>query len=140
MSVIHAGTVRLYKDVSGTYTPFACGTNVSINVTRETRDTTCKDSTGDYRDVAAGLIGGTASMTGLYSEDSTNLKADSILDDLTNGTAVTIQYSVGTTGTKYYRASAIVTNWSLEAGNVGENATYSAEFQITGAISHGDIA
>lgn len=138
--VVHAGAVRLYKDVSGTYTPFACGTNVAINVSRETRDTTCKDSTGSYRDVEPGLISGTVSMSGLYSEDATNIKADAILDDLTAGTEVTVQYSVGTTGSKYYRANAIVTSWSLEAGNVGENATYSAELQITGAISHGDIA
>lgn len=138
--VVHAKLVRIYVDVASVMTPIGCLTDVSFSLSRDFRDTTCKDSTGDFRDVQPGLLSGEASFTGYYTEDTTNLTPIDMLTYLTGGTLITIQYTTDVTGDSYLEADGYIGSIEFSAGNVGDNAQFSGTISITGAVTSGTVA
>lgn len=138
--IIDGRLLKIWKNVGGTLTPVACATECSISLSKSTRDITCKDSDAGYQDFLAGVTSGTISVSGLYSQSATNIKADALYDDFTAGTPVTIRFSTEVSGDTYYECQAIITSWEVSSPNSGDNVTYSATFQIKGAITKDTVA
>ena len=58
---------------------------------------------------------------------------DDLFTDLISGTALTIKFTTDVQGDNVFTMSAICTSLDLNAG-VEENTSYSASFEVTGAI------
>lgn len=125
------GTVFLLK-IGGTALPDQTEGSISINM--ETRDITTKDSSG-YRELLEGVRSGSISVSGLVDDDGAGGAGSVLFQDLDSRTAQTIIFGFDDTSDDYfYSCSAFCT--SLEVGGGTEdNVTYSATFEITGAIT-----
>jgi TP901-1 family phage major tail protein len=125
------GTVFLLK-IGGTALPDQTEGSISINL--ETRDITTKDSSG-YRELLEGVRSGSISVSGLVDDDGTGGAGADLFAALNGRTAQTIIFGLDDTSDDYfYSCSAFCT--SLEVGGGTEdNVTYSATFEITGAIT-----
>ena len=125
------GTVFLLK-IGGTALPDQTEGSISINL--ETRDITTKDSSG-YRELLEGVRSGSISVSGLVDDDGTGGAGADLFSALNGRTAQTIIFGLDDSSDDYfYSCSAFCT--SLEVGGGTEdNVTYSATFEISGAIT-----
>lgn len=101
-------------------------------------DITTKDSAGDS-EFLPGLRSGTLSVEALYTDDDADYNQSDLFAAWTGRTSLTIKYGTNTTGKKRFSASGYISSLSQSAG-MEEAATYSAEFQLTGAITEETIA
>jgi len=125
------GTVFLLK-IGGTALPDQTEGSISINL--ETRDITTKDSSG-YRELLEGVRSGSISVSGLVDDDGTGGAGADLFAALDGRTAQTIIFGFDD-GTDDYNYSCSAFCTSLEVGGGTEdNVTYSATFEITGAIT-----
>lgn len=105
--------------------------NVDFPQTADTAEvTTFGDSSKEY---VVGLKDSTISISGSW--DAT---ADGYLAGIVGGAAGSFQYGpAGTTGGNIkYTGEAICTSYSVTAP-VGDKVSFSAEFQVTGAVTRG---
>mgnify|MGYP005667984813 FL=1 len=125
------GTVFLLK-IGGTALPDQTEGSISINM--ETRDITTKDSSG-FRELLEGVRSGSISVSGLVDDDGTGGAGADLFAALNGRTAVAIIFGLDDSSDDYhYACNAFCT--SLEVGGGTEdNVTYSATFEITGAIT-----
>ena len=125
------GTVFLLK-VAGTALPDQ--TEGSISISMETRDITTKDSTG-YRELLGGLKSGSISVSGLVDEDGAGGAGGTLFTTLDARTAVALVFGFDDTSDDYnYTCNALCTSLEV-SGGTEDNVTYSATFEITGAIT-----
>lgn len=129
--------------VNGTYLRFYLdgykigeATSCTLNLTRETRDTLTKDTTGSWSSFAPGKKSGTCDIEGLISYSTSNADVNSLFNCLDNGTEVTMRFTTDVAGDTYFECDVIFTNFTQTAG-VEANATYSATATITGAVTKG---
>lgn len=134
MAFGHGKDSALYVDDSGG-TPTALTTYITDVDFPETVDvaetTTMGDSAKEY---IVGLKDATVSVTGIWEPT-----CDSLLNGILGlAGGGTIKYSPqGTASGKiYYSAEALLTSYQI-TGGVGDKVGFSAEFQITGAVSRG---
>jgi predicted secreted protein len=112
----------------------ARATSCELSISSNLRDATTKDSGGDAERLP-GLREWSLSTDALYSEDYSGAGVDEIFAAIKNGTKLAVKFSSNNVGDHEYAGDAYVTDMSLNAGTE-ENATYSASFQGTGAISN----
>jgi len=125
------GTVFLLS-IGGTALPDQTEGSISINM--ETRDITTKDSSG-YRELLEGLRSGSISVSGLIDDDGAGGAGGTLFSDLDGRTAQTIVFGFDDASDDYnYSCSAFCTSLEVSAGTE-DNVTYSATFEITGAIT-----
>ena len=125
------GTVFLLK-VAGTALPDQ--TEGSISISMETRDITTKDSTG-YRELLGGLKSGSISVSGLVDEDGAGGAGGTLFTTLDARTAVALVFGFDDTSDDYnYTCNGLCTSLEV-SGGTEDNVTYSATFEITGAIT-----
>ncbi len=125
------GTVFLLK-VAGTALPDQ--TEGSISISMETRDITTKDSTG-YRELLGGLKSGSISVSGLVDEDGAGGAGGTLFTTLDARTAVALVFGFDDTSDDYnYTCNGLCTSLEV-SGSTEDNVTYSATFEITGAIT-----
>lgn len=125
------GTVFLLK-VGGTALPDQ--TEGSISISMETRDITTKDSTG-YRELLGGLKSGSISVSGLVDEDGAGGAGGTLFSTLDARTAVALVFGFDDTSDDYnYTCNGLCTSLEV-SGSTEDNVTYSATFEITGAIT-----
>lgn len=114
----------------------AAATDCSLSLNVETIDITTKDSQG-FRELLGGVRSGSISVSGLIDYvDATNKDMADLWTVWETRTAVTVVFSKANeaTGDLSFSASAILT--SLEqSGGTEDTATYSATFELTGAIT-----
>lgn len=115
----------------------AAATDCSLSLNVETIDITTKDSQG-FRELLGGVRSGSISVSGLidYVDSASNKDMADLWTVWENRTAVTVTFSKDNedTGDLSFSASAILT--SLEqSGGTEDTATYSATFELTGAIT-----
>jgi hypothetical protein len=67
-------------------------------------------------------------------DSSTNYLFDDLFTDLISGTALTIKFTTDVSGDNVFTMQAICTSLDLNAA-VEENTSYSASFEVTGAIT-----
>lgn len=101
-------------------------------------ETTSKDSGGDSEFIP-GLRSGTVSVEALYTDASGDQNQTDLFTLLKNRTSVTIKWGVNSTGKNIYSGSAYISSLSPSAP-MEDVVTYSAEFQLTGAITETTVA
>lgn len=113
----------------------AAATDVSLTLNAETIDITTKDSSR-FRELLPGLRSGSMSVSGLIDYvDASNQDFLNLYDAWEAGTSLTLKFSRSTlaTGEASFAASGFIT--SLEqSGGTEDTASYSATFELTGAI------
>lgn len=118
-------------------TAIAHSTSGQISLNTDMRDVTTKDSSGN-REVLPGLRSGSISTSGLYAEDAAYGIIDlQALRDA--GTAVTVKFSTEVSGDHYYESSGYIASIELNADSPEDNVTFSATFELTGALTYGTI-
>jgi hypothetical protein len=105
----------------------------SVSFPREVDATETTSFGSSQRTYIVGLANSTVSVEGYF--DST---FDGYLAGIVGGAAGTIEYGPmgSTAGNIKYTAEGILTSYELSSG-VGDAVTFSAEFQITGAVTRG---
>ena len=124
------GTVFLLK-IGGTALPDQTEGSISINM--ETRDITTKDSAG-YRELLEGTRSGTISVSGLIDDDGAGGAGGVLFADLDSRSAQTLLFGLDDTDDYHYTCSGFCTSLEV-SGGTEDNVTYSATFEITGAIT-----
>ena len=125
---IFNGTVYILS-LDGTALPDQ--TEGSISISMEMIDITTKSSAG-YREVKPGLRSGTISVSGLVDDDGAG---GVLFADLDSRTAQTLVFGFDDATDDYnYSCSAFCTSLEVSAATE-DNVTYSATFEITGAIT-----
>ena len=118
-------------------TLIAHATEGSISLSMDTRDATTKDSSGT-RDLLEATKSGTISVSALHAEDAA-YGVDDLMTAWSGRSTLTIKFSTEVTGDKYWEASAYVTSLEVNSG-MEDNVTYSATFELSGAITYGTVA
>ena len=129
------GTVFLLKIGSdGAEVALPDQTEGSISLNLETRDITTKDSSG-YRELLEGVRSGSISVSGLVDDDGAGGAGADLFAVLDGRSTTHIIFGLDAASDDYhYECDAFCT--SLEVGGGTEdNVTYSATFEITGAIT-----
>ena len=125
------GTVFLLK-VGGTALPDQTEGSISINM--ETRDITTKDSAG-YRELLEGVRSGTISVSGLIDDDGAGGAGGTLFSTLDGRASVALVFGFDDASDDYnYTCSGFCTSMEV-SGGTEDNVTYSATFEITGAIT-----
>lgn len=118
-------------------TLIAHATEGSISLSMDTRDVTTKDSSGT-RELLEATKSGTISVSALYAEDAT-YGVDDLMGAWSGRSQITVKFSTEVSGDHYWSATAYVT--SLEVNSAMEdNVSYSATFELTGAITYSTVA
>jgi predicted secreted protein len=99
----------------------------------DTRDATSKSSSGT-RDLLEATKSGTISVSALYAEDAA-YGVDDLMTSWAARTAIVVKFSTEVTGDHFWSASAYITSLEVSAG-MEDNVTYSATFELTGAITY----
>ena len=129
------GTVFLLKiGTDGSEVALPDQTEGSISLNLETRDITTKDSSG-YRELLEGVRSGSISVSGLVDDDGAGGAGSDLFNVLDGRSTTHIIFGLDAASDDYhYECDAFCT--SLEVGGGTEdNVTYSATFEITGAIT-----
>jgi predicted secreted protein len=125
------GTVFLLS-IGGTALPDQTEGSISINM--ETRDITTKDSSG-YRELLEGVRSGSISVSGLVDDDGSGGAGSDLFGHLDGRSSVSIVFGFDDASDDYnYSCSAFCTSLEVSAATE-DNVTYSATFEITGAIT-----
>ena len=118
-------------------TLIAHATEGSISLSMDTRDATTKDSSGS-RALLEATKSGTISVSALYAEDAT-YGVDDLMTAWSGRTQLTVKFSTEVSGDHYWSAAAYVTSLEVSSG-MEDNVTYSATFELTGAITYSAVA
>ena len=125
------GTVFLLS-IGGTALPDQTEGSISINM--ETRDITTKDSSG-YRELLEGVRSGSISVSGLVDDDNAGGAGSDLFAVLDGRSSVSIVFGFDDASDDYnYSCNAFCTSLEVSAATE-DNVTYSATFEITGAIT-----
>ena len=133
MAIFNGTELGVY--IGGTL--IAAATDCSLSLNMETIDITTKDSAG-FRELLGGVKSGSMSVSGLIDyNDASNDDVSDLFTALDNRTALTLKFAKATpvVGEDFnYSASGFIT--SLEqSGGTEDTATYSASFELSGAIT-----
>lgn len=112
-------------------------TESSISLSMDTRDASTKDSAG-YRDLLEGAKSGSISVSALYADDATSGPTQ-LMVNYTARTVIAVKFSTEEAGDHYWSANAYITSLEVSASKE-DNVTYSATFELTGAITYGVVA
>ena len=118
-------------------TLIAHATEGSISLSMDTRDATTKDSSGT-RDILEATKSGTISVSALYAEDAV-YGVDDLMGAWSGRSQLTVKFSTEVSGDHYWSAAAYVTSLEVSSG-MEDNVTYSATFELTGAITYSTVA
>ena len=132
MAIFNGTNLGVY--IGGTL--IAAATDCSLSLNMETIDITTKDSAG-YRELLGGLKSGSISCSGLIDYlDASNKDITDLWTAWENRDSLTLKFAKANeaTGELSFSASGFIT--SLEqSGGTEDTATYSATFELTGAIT-----
>ena len=124
--------LRFYL-TSGTVIANAIDAEITFN--KEAVDITTKDS-GTNAEFMSGLKSGTGSTGGLYVEGD----IDNLWTAIDGTAAIEFKLSTEVTGEEYFSGDAIITSLQINSSGNQQAATYSCQFQFTGAFTKGDNA
>lgn len=134
IGVINTTLLKVYKTDG---TAIAEQTGASISFSHDLRETSSKDG-GGYAKFLEGMRGAEVSCEGLYAYDHA-FGADALFDSYTNRSTLNIMFTTNATGDKKYTATVYLTKLDLNSSGQEDNATYSASFKVTGAITKATV-
>lgn len=137
--IINGTDLRLFMNTgSGAVEAIGYATNVTLDLSAETRDTLNKDNVGSWATTDIGQLSGTCTGEALYSMPGALLASRQGFSDLfsvfSNKTKVYCAVRTATSGDKYLKFYAYLTSLS-QNGPVEENATFSFTLTITGTVT-----
>lgn len=134
MAIIN-GTVYLLKiGADGSEVAIPDQTEGSISINMETRDITTKDSSG-YRELLEGVRSASISVSGLVDDDGAGGAGADLFAVLDGRSTTHIIFGLdAATDDYHYECDAFCTSLEISAGTE-DNVTYSATFEVTGAIT-----
>ena len=134
MAIIN-GTVYLLKiGADGSEVAIPDQTEGSISINMETRDITTKDSSG-YRELLEGVRSASISVSGLVDDDGAGGAGADLFAVLDGRSTTHIIFGLDAASDDYhFECDAFCTSLEISAGTE-DNVTYSATFEVTGAIS-----
>lgn len=114
-------------------------TNVNFSASGDVAETSAMGS--EAKTYISGLTDGTISLAGWFDPTNTTGPDDTIFDSLGSETAVAWEYGPQGTGTGAvkYSGNCFVTGYAATAP-IGDTVAFTAELQITGAITRGAYA
>ena len=118
-------------------TLIAHSTEGSISLSMDTRDISSKDSAGS-RALLEGMKSGSISVSALYTEDSA-YGADELFVAMAARTPLAVKFSTEVSGDHFWSASSYLTSLEVSA-STEDNMTYSATFELTGAITYAAVS
>jgi predicted secreted protein len=116
--------------------PIAHATSCELSVTHSPREATTKDSAGDTARLP-GKRDWSMSCDALYAEVYDDTEVTGFLElvaAIKAGTKLTLEFKTDVVGDQIYTGEAYLTDLNINAGTE-ENASYTASFAGTGAIS-----
>jgi len=125
--VIQVGTVTI-----------SCLTDATFSITRNTRDTTCKDS-GGWSNVLAASASWEMSGSALFSFDGT-YTYDDLYALIVAGASATVKWGSTVAGDTVYSGTGLLTSLEATSPGTDENATYSFTFMGVGAPMSAPVA
>ena len=131
-----ASTSVMNGSLMGVYigsTLIAHSTEGSISLSMDTRDISSKDSAG-ARALLEGMKSGSISVSALYSEDGA-YGADELYTAMAARTPLAVKFSTEVSGDHFWSASSYLTSLEVSA-STEDNMSYSATFELTGAITY----
>ena len=128
MDIMNGTKLAVYNST----TKLAHATDCSIEISMDTIDTTTKDSAG-WRDILPGLRQASVNTSHLY-EDSASEGVDELWAAFLARTPLTLRFSTEVVGEERFTGSFYLTSLSL-SGGVEDAATYSATFELSGALT-----
>ena len=118
-------------------TLIAHSTEGSISLSMDTRDISSKDSAG-ARALLEGMKSGSISVSALYSEDGA-YGADELYTAMAARTPLAVKFSTEVSGDHFWSASSYLTSLEVSA-STEDNMTFSAQFELTGAITYSAVS
>lgn len=134
--IVYGGDIMLFIVASGgTVKPLAYSTSANFSFKMDTREISSKDSTGDFKNFAAGKFEWSCTTDGLlaFEVSGTTNSANDIFTLMLNKSVVDVQlgFKSGTapswvvqTGKYKYIGKALIESFDISA-NDNDNATYS---------------
>lgn len=122
------------------YQLVAASTECSMSITAEVIDISTKDSAA-WRQLLPGMRSASLSVSGLIdytSTDATKKYLPDLFDLMDNRQLVKLRFSNEVVADKRYNCDGYITSLEQSAGTE-DTATYSATFEITGAITEQTI-
>ena len=113
-------------------TNIANSTDGTLSMSMETRDTTNKGSSG-FRSILESTRSGTISTSALMEQGSGG-KFENLFALFNGRTSCTVKFATSITDDKFYSATAYLTSLEMNAPTE-DNVTYSATFELSGAIT-----
>ena len=104
-------------------TVVTCLTDANLNISVESRDTTCKD-TDSYNSSLPGRVSWTMGGSAMFAYALIN-----------TGATATVKIGTNVTGDKTWSGTAFFTSLSLSSAGSDENVTFDFELQGTGALT-----
>jgi predicted secreted protein len=124
-------SLRFYQ--AGTVIASAIDAEITFN--KEAVDITTKDS-GTNSEFMSGLKSGTGSTGGLYAEG----ELDALYAAYDGTAAVVMKLSTEVLGEEYFSGDAIITSLQINSSGNQQAATFTCQFQFTGAFTKDDNA
>lgn len=123
---------HLYKNVGGTYTKIGEAKSRNVTINNSTIDVTTADS-NQFQEMLSSIKSLEASVEGLVSYSTSNVKATDLIDDILTGDAIGILFGSNASGDKYIKCNVLLS--SVEVTSSFDDAvTFSASMASTGTI------
>lgn len=112
----------------------ACQTNAKLSITRDMRETTCKQS-GAFRERQPSYLEWNMSGDGNLRYDSSTPNAATLLTAMLSGAQCALALKTGVSGDPVIYGNGYLTTYDVDSPASNENCTFSYEFMGTGAIA-----
>ena len=134
MSQVNGKDIGIYFAATG-QTPvlIAAATSGELSLSTDSIETSNKDTAG-FKTFIPGRKSGSISMEAMFIPTDSAISYDDIFDLWKNDTVLDVEYKHAGTGNKTYSAQGVITSLGQSAPD-GEVVTFSAEIQLSGAIS-----
>jgi len=111
-----------------------------MDISVDMADATTGESTGQWKEGVPLFKGAKFSVSGLYDPTSgSDTSCDDAIAILIAGTQFTAKYGNTEVGSKYYSASAHITNIKI-SGPYDDLASYTLDVEVTGALTPGTVS
>jgi len=111
-----------------------------MDISVDMADATTGESTGQWKEGLPLFKGAKFSVAGLYDPTAgSNSSCDDAIDLLIAGTQFTAKYGNTEVGSRYYSASAYITNVKL-SGPHNDLGSYTIDVEVTGAVTPGTVS
>lgn len=132
--IVQGRLVKLYLDTVVIDDQLDC----SLTISSDMDEVTTKLSTAQWKEFLPSFKGATGSVSGYISFDATEQVTQAVAD-ITAGTQVALLFSTAVTGDATWAANAYTSNVDIQFPKDGP-ATFSFDYQITGAITESTVA